>query len=115
MHSMLSPQPSSLTITPLALVVVAFEPSVMRLCVLTVFTVVVPRVVHGAAWVWARVLVLRTTQADMLSHVVTLVVTLLVVTVHSVVVPVTPVVIRATTVAVAVAIAALVAIGVARL
>ena len=79
MHSMLSPQPSSLTITPLALVVVALEPSVI-LCVLTVFTVVVPRVVHGAARVWARVLVLRT-QADMPSHVVTLVVTLLVVTV----------------------------------
>ena len=99
MHSMLSPQPSSLTITPLALVVVALEPSIMRLCVLTVFTVVVPRVVHGAAWVWARVLVLRT-QADMLSHVVTLVVTLLVVTVLSVVIPITPVAIRATTVGV---------------
>ena len=52
---------------------------------------------------WARVLVLRTTQANMLSHVVTLVVTLLVVTVCAVVVPVSPVAIRATTVAVAVA------------
>ena len=58
----------------------------MRLYVLTVFTVVVPRVVHGATWAWARVLVLArvlalsTTQADVLSHVVNLVVTLLVVT-----------------------------------
>ena len=79
---MLSPQPSSLTIIPPALVVVALEPSVMCLRVLKLFTVVVPRVVHVATRVWARViLVLRTTLADMLSHVVTLVVTLLVVTV----------------------------------
>ena len=94
MHSMLSLQPSSFTFAPLLLVVVALVPGVIRLCVLSVFTVVVPRVVHGATWVWACVLVVRTTQADMLSHVVTLVVTLLVVTVHAVVVPVTPVIIR---------------------
>ena len=78
MHSMLSPQPSSPTIAPLALVVVALEPSVIVLIRLLVFIVVVPWVMRGAIWGWGCVLVVRTMQADLLAHVIALLVTLLV-------------------------------------
>ena len=64
MHSMLSPQPSSPTIAPLALVVVALEPSVIVLIRLPVFIVVVAWVMRGAIWGWGCVLVVRTMQAD---------------------------------------------------